>query len=102
VSGIGRTPRRPVVAQDIRDLQRWTSHRRGRLGGRRLGAGRLAVLLRGFLLWLFGLLVRLRQQIERARDVGDHAGGDPRVARRRLQFVVPEQSRFIMHLGLTH
>jgi hypothetical protein len=30
VSGIGSTPRRPVVAEDIRDLQRWTEHR-GRL-----------------------------------------------------------------------
>jgi hypothetical protein len=32
VAGISRTPRRPVVAEDIRDLQRWTGHRRGRLG----------------------------------------------------------------------
>jgi hypothetical protein len=92
VTGIGSTPRRTVAAEDIRDLQRWTGHRRGRLGGRRLGAGRLAILLRGFLLRLFGLLARLRQQIERARDVGDHAGGDPGVARRRLQFVVPQRS----------
>jgi hypothetical protein len=30
-SSVGRTPRRPVVAQDIRDLQRWTGHARGRL-----------------------------------------------------------------------
>jgi hypothetical protein len=29
VTGIGRTPRRPVVAEDIRDLQRWTGHSRG-------------------------------------------------------------------------
>src|SRR5437660_10655009 len=26
VSGIGTTPRRSVVAEDIRDLQRWTGH----------------------------------------------------------------------------
>jgi hypothetical protein len=26
VTGIGRTPRRPVAAEDIRDLQRWTGH----------------------------------------------------------------------------
>ena len=26
VAGIGFAPRRPVVAEDIRDLQRWTGH----------------------------------------------------------------------------
>jgi hypothetical protein len=26
VPGVGRTPRRPVVAEDIRDLQPWTQH----------------------------------------------------------------------------
>src|SRR5271165_5241735 len=91
VPGIGSTPRRPVVAEDIRDLQLRTRHCRGRLRRRGFAAGRLAILLRGFLLWLFGLLARLPQQIEWARDVGDHAGGDPRIARRRLQLVVPEQ-----------
>ena len=37
-------------------------------------------LLFGFL----GLLARLRQPVERAFDAGDHAGGDARVARRRI------------------
>ena len=37
------------------------------------------------------LLARLRQQVERALDAGDHAGGDARVARRRVQFVVTKQ-----------
>src|SRR5260370_36244402 len=27
MAGIGAAPRRPVVAEDIRDLQRWTGHR---------------------------------------------------------------------------
>src|SRR4029077_5300007 len=40
---------------------------------------------------LLGLLARLRQQVERALDIGDHAGGDTRVARRRLQLVVTQQ-----------
>src|SRR6476619_90657 len=40
---------------------------------------------------LLGLLARLRQQVERALDAGDHAGGDTRVARRRLQLVVTQQ-----------
>src|ERR1700688_4591270 len=40
---------------------------------------------------LLGLLARLRQQVERALDAGDHAGRDARVARRRVQFVVTKQ-----------
>src|SRR5712691_3885301 len=38
-----------------------------------------------------GLLAGLRQQVERALDAGDHAGGDTRVARRRVQFVVTQK-----------
>ena len=44
VARIGRTPRRPVAAEDIRDLQRRTGH------GRRDYAGCRAFLLLGFLL----------------------------------------------------
>src|SRR5580700_12311946 len=40
---------------------------------------------------LLGLLEGLRQQIERALDAGDHAGGDAGVARGRIQFVVTQQ-----------
>ena len=32
VPGIGSAPRRPVVAEDIRDLQRWTGHGRYAVG----------------------------------------------------------------------
>src|SRR3979411_2737330 len=32
VPGIGSAPRRPVVPEDVRDLQRWTGHGRERLG----------------------------------------------------------------------
>ena len=42
-------------------------------------------------LGFLGLLARLRQLVERAFDAGDHAGGDARVARRRIEFVVPQQ-----------
>src|SRR6266853_1627310 len=51
--------------------------------------GRLffAATLFGFL----GLLTRLRQPVTRALDAGDQAGCDPRVARRRIQFVVTQQ-----------
>ena len=34
MAGIGLTPSRPVVAENVRDLQRWLSH-----GRRRYGAG---------------------------------------------------------------
>src|SRR5271157_6019046 len=43
VSGIGATPRRSVVAEDIRDLQRWTGH------GRRYAGSRSLLLFLGFL-----------------------------------------------------
>src|SRR6267378_1945506 len=46
-----------------------------------------AATLFGFL----GLLTRLRQPVKRALDAGDQAGCDPRVARRRIQFVVTQQ-----------
>jgi hypothetical protein len=90
VPGIGLTPCRSMAAEDIRDLQLWARHDRRSLR-RRL-----------FLPALPGLLARLRQQVERALDAGDHAGGDTGVARRRVQFVVTERTRVIMHLLLTH
>src|ERR1700674_5564468 len=40
---------------------------------------------------LFGLLARLRQQVEGALDAGDHAGGDAGVARCRVQLVVTQK-----------
>ena len=50
VAGVGFAPSRPVVAEDIRDLQRWTGHGRGRYAGG----------------WVFpalpGLLARLRSR----------------------------------------
>jgi len=72
MAGIGLTPCWPVIAEDIRDLQRRTGHSRGQLRRRRV--------LPAFL----GLLDRLRQHVERALDVGDHAGGDFHVASSRL------------------
>ena len=80
-AGIGVAPRRPVVAEDIRNLQRWTGHRCGRLRRWRV----IPVLL--------GLLARLRQQVERALDAGDHTGGDAGVARRRIELVMTERTR---------
>jgi hypothetical protein len=62
VPGIGPTPCRPVVAEDIRDLQRWTGHGR---------AGRYA----SGMVFLPGLLARLRQQVEGALNAS--AAGGP-------------------------
>ena len=40
-----------------------------------------------------GLLARLQQQVERAVDAGDHAGGDAGVARRRIELVMAQRTR---------
>jgi hypothetical protein len=46
VSGIGAAPRRPVVAEDIRNLQRWTGHDRRRLRRRRVSPALPGLLAR--------------------------------------------------------
>ena len=46
VPGIGAAPRRPVVAENIRNLQRWTGHRRGRLRRQRVFPALPALLAR--------------------------------------------------------
>jgi len=78
MAGIGLTPCRSMAAENIRDLQRWTGQGRGPLCRRRVFPGR-------------GLLARLRQQVERALDAGDHTGGDAGVARRRIQLVMAQK-----------
>jgi len=72
MSGVSTTPRRAEVAKDIRDFE-------GRPVHPRLRFTRPALL--GF----------VGQQIERALDAGNHAGGNTRVTRGRLQLVVTEQ-----------
>src|SRR5260370_1183400 len=79
VPGIGAPPCRPMAAEDIRDLQYRTGHRRRPLRRR-----------------LLGLLARLREQVERALDGRDHAGGDAGVARRGVELLVTQQPRGIM------
>ena len=73
MTGIGFTPGGPVVAEDGRNLQRWTIHQCRASGGR---------------------LVLVELQIEtfqRAHDCPDGVGGDARVERRRFQFRMSEQ-----------
>ena len=54
--GIGSAQRRPVVAEDIHNLQRWTGHRRMPLRRRRIS------------------------------PAGDHAGCDSRITRPGMQY----------------
>jgi hypothetical protein len=56
VAAVGVTPSRPVIAEDIRDLQRWPPHDSGGLRRR--------------------LLRRQGQIVERAGDGSQQVGGD--------------------------
>jgi hypothetical protein len=98
VPRVGATPRGAVVAEDVRNLQRWTLH-----DPRPLRRRLTLATSSGPLTWVLGRrLGKLPQLVERARDAGDHAGRNTRVARCRLQLVVSERTRVIMHLLLTH
>jgi hypothetical protein len=74
MAAIGLTPSGAVVAEDIRNLQSWTEHKRW-------------LLLRRRVLW-----ASLVQLIERAHHLGDQIGGDACVMRRRVESLVAEQS----------
>src|SRR5712672_966683 len=76
---VGRAPGRTMVAENVRDLQSWSSH------GRRLWRrGLLLVLPRA-------PVARSAQGIEWALDLGNHPSRHATVARRRLKLVVSEQ-----------
>ena len=93
VAGVGFTPRRPVVAEDIRDLQRWTGHSRRRLG-RRLHFLAVPLSFPGsFVVWS-------RQPVERPLDGGDHAGGDVEIACGGFQFLVTQEQLDLSEIGI--
>jgi hypothetical protein len=71
MADIGPAPCRAVVAEDVRDLQRWTQHEELR-SGRRLG-------------------LRQRDAVEWAHDLPDGLGGDACVERRGIELGVAEQ-----------
>ena len=79
MAGVGLAPRRSMAAEDIRNLQPWTYQQCCALG-RRLGLG----LLLGLVLDVVLLRPQWREAVERAYDLADRVGGDPRVERRRL------------------
>jgi hypothetical protein len=77
MAGVGRTPCRPVAAEDIRDLQCRAGHERGLLGRR-------PVFLTAPVGFLGSLALWPRQAVKRALHPRDQAGGDVGIARRRL------------------
>jgi hypothetical protein len=89
MAGVSLTPCRPVAAEDIRDLQCRARHARRASGGRRK-------------LRLGTLGQQWSDSIQRAHHLAQRVGGDAGVERGGVELGVPEQSRVIMHLGLTH
>jgi len=77
MAGIGLTPSGPIVAENVRDLQRWARHARCTLGGR---------LVLGFTL----LGHQRCETIQRAHDLADRVGGDVGVERRRVDLRMSE------------
>ena len=75
MAGIGDAPCRPVIAEDVRDLQRGTGQARRGLRGR---------------------LHRRDELLEWAGDLAQRFEGDAGVERRRIEFLVSERTRAIM------
>ena len=74
MAGVGLTPGRSMVAEDIRDLQRRAGHTR------RASGGRLSPLeLAG-------------DMLQRAHDFADGLGGDTRIERRGIELGMTKQS----------
>src|SRR5712671_1200543 len=97
--GIGLAPRRSMAAEDIRNLQLWTCQERRALGGQ-LDLGLVFSLLLGRVFGLVLLGPQRREAIERAHDLADRVGGDPRVERRGVELGVTQRSRVIMRTFL--
>ena len=80
MAGIGFTPSRSMVAENVRNLQNWTDHQR------RVSSGRLVRLV--------------DKMIERAGDVADRIGRDLRIARCRVEFGMSKQHLDHAHLDV--
>ncbi len=75
MAGIGDTPCRSMIAEDVRDLQRGTRQQRRGLRGR---------------------LDRRDELLERVGDLAERLEGDTSVERGRVELLVAEQPRAIM------
>jgi hypothetical protein len=80
VAAVGVTPRRPVAAEDIRDLQQWPGH------------GRRALRRRPIL--------RQGQTIERAGDSSQQVGGNLGIARGRVELCMAQKNLDDTHVGM--
>ena len=83
MAGVGLTPCRSMAAENIRDLQNRARHARRALGWR-------------------GRFELQRDMLQRAHDLTDRLGGDPRIERRACEAGVAEQSCAIMRILLSH
>src|SRR5437867_10526978 len=77
---VGLTPSRAVIAENVRDLQSWSSHSRAVLRRRRLFVASHTPA------------ARRAQALQGALDLGNHSGRHATVAGRRFELVVSEQS----------
>src|ERR1700730_7908922 len=82
MAGVGVTPRRSMAAEDIRDLQSRTPHRRRALAGRS------------------NLLELECDMLQRAHHLLDRLGGNPRIERRVLELGVTEQNLDDSNIGV--
>ena len=83
MAGIGLTPCRSMIAEDIRDLQRRARHPRRALGGWRV------------LGLVFGLVLlgdQRSEAIQGAHDLADRVGGDLEIERGGLELGMTERS----------
>ena len=80
VAAVGVTPRGPVAAEDVRDLQSWAGH-----------AGPLRRWRSDCSLWY-----ERREPVQRTHDFANEVGGDLGVARRGVELGMPERTRAIM------
>ena len=81
MAGIGDAPRRSMIAEDVRDLERGTGQGRRSLRGR---------------------LDRCDEVLEWAGDLAQRLEGDTGVKRGRVELLVSERPRAIMRYLLCH
>ena len=92
MAGVGLTPSLAMAAEDVRDLQGETSHKKRASDGR-FGLGGVSRLDLGQV---------QTEPLQRTRHLADRVDGDARVERGRFQLGVSERTRVMMLLSLRH